>query len=76
MSHVRKYTLSLQHVFAGERLQAFSDAVFSIIVTFMVPRFAVWVYCISLVALQVVPLTSSVENVISDDTSEVRVPIN
>lgn len=36
MSRARKYTLSLQHVFAGERLQAFSDAVFSIIVTFMV----------------------------------------
>ena len=29
-------SLSLQHVFAGERLQAFSDAVFAIIATFMV----------------------------------------
>lgn len=39
MSHGRKQTLSLQHVFAGERLQAFSDAVFSIIVTFMVSSY-------------------------------------
>ena len=32
----RRHTLSLQHVFAGERLQGYSDAVFSIIATFMV----------------------------------------
>ena len=31
-----KQTLPLQHVFAGERLQGFSDAVFAIIATFMV----------------------------------------
>ena len=33
---VRLPSLSLHHVFAGERLQAFSDAVFAIIATIMV----------------------------------------
>ena len=34
----RTYSFPFLHVFAGDRLQAFSDAVFAIIATFMVSK--------------------------------------